>query len=364
MNLKTDIFTIKNNYLIIIVIYGFYAHNSWSADVNKSNKHTTTLSAAAAAANAAVNAANSAATAAAAAAAAATAAVQAMNAILPASERVSNEVPPDIKTLDLSPPKDVLIEAGKELNDTQATYQPITINDDWTPSAHAKQSKSKGVTPKFEIPSEKSLVGLIGQLEVIVGADARKEFMKGISGFTSGEAGQVQPITSLDLNQAVKASMGFSRDVLIAQARKDQAKAQTGQARSFMLPSLIFNHKVGNEISRPGSQIDAVTGREVTKSNHFRRDSIVTLKQPIFDIPGYYDYKRRQVIEESRAEGVRSSEGDAYLATVNAFLGLASTRLQANMAIDYENQLKELLIAFISICICINILCFKNLKPN
>lgn len=342
MNLKTNIFTKKYNYLILIVIYGFNTQNSWSADTNKSIKPTTTLSSAAAAANAAVNAANSAATAAAAAAAAATAAVQAMNAILPASERVLNEVPPDIKTLDLSPPKDVLIEANKDITGNQGVEQQTNINDEWTPSVHAKQSKSKGVTPKFEIPSEKSLVGLIGQLEVIVGADARKDFMKGISGFTSGETGQVQPITSLDLNQAIKASMGFSRDVLIAQARKDQAKAQTGQARSFMLPSLLFNHKVGNEISRPGSQIDTVTGREVTKSNHFRRDSIVTLKQPIFDIPGYYDYKRRQVIEQSRSEGVRSSEGDAYLATVNAFLGLASTRLQANMAIDYENQLKEL----------------------
>ncbi len=342
---KTNHHPIKSQqrYLLALAIYAACTHQLNAADSAQTTKPSTTLSAAAAAANAAVNAANSAASAATAAAAAATAAVEAMNAILPTRERIQNQETAVHQTpLQLAAPKDVLLDHQNEIFDNTVNSQlPLIANENSTLIPNPKQT-DLGVTPKFSIPSDKSLTGLIGQLEVIVGADARKEFMQGIAGFTGGDASQVQQISSLDLSQAIKASMGFSRDVLIASARMDQAKAQTGQARAFMLPSLLLNHKAGNEISRPGSQIDAVTGREVSKSNHYRRDSIITLKQPIFDLPGLYDYKRRQVIEESRAEGVRASEGDAYLATVNAYLSLASTRLQANMAIDYENQLKGL----------------------
>ncbi len=342
---KTNHHPIKSQqrYLLALAIYAACTHQLNAADGAQTTKPSTTLSAAAAAANAAVNAANSAASAATAAAAAATAAVEAMNAILPARERIQNQETVNHQVpLNLAAPKDVLLDQKNEIYDNPVNFQNALINNENSTVMADNNRNDLGVTPKFAIPNEKTLTGLIGQLEVIVGADARKEFMQGIAGFTSGDNNQVQAISNMDLSQAIKASMGFSRDVLIASARMDQAKAQTGQARAFMLPSLLFNHKAGNEISRPGSQIDAITGKEVSKSNHYRRDSIITLKQPLFDLPGLYDYQRRQVIEESRAEGVRSSEGDAYLATVNAYLSLASTRLQANMAIDYENQLKEL----------------------
>ena len=342
---KTNHHPIKSQhrYLLALAIYAACTHQLNAADGAQTTKPSTTLSAAAAAANAAVNAANSAASAATAAAAAATAAVEAMNAILPARERIQNQETINHQVpLNLAAPKDVLLDQKNEIYDNPVNFQNALINNENSTVMADTNRNDLGVTPKFAIPNEKTLTGLIGQLEVVVGADARKEFMQGIAGFTSGDNNQVQAISNMDLSQAIKASMGFSRDVLIASARMDQAKAQTGQARAFMLPSLLFNHKAGNEISRPGSQIDATTGKEVSKSNHYRRDSIITLKQPLFDLPGLYDYQRRQVIEESRAEGVRSSEGDAYLATVNAYLSLASTRLQANMAINYENQLKEL----------------------
>lgn len=342
---KTNSHSVKfqQRYLLALAIYAACTHPLNAADGAQATKPSTTLSAAAAAANAAVNAANSAASAAQAAAAAATAAVEAMNAILPAKERIQNqEIVVHQTPLNLTAPKDVLLNSKNEILDKPINQQEAKIANDDLSVMTNKNGADSGVEPRFNIPNEKSLSGLIGQLEVVVTADARKEFMQGITGFTSGDTSQVLQVSNMDLSQAIKASMGFSRDVLIASARRDQAKAQTGQARAFMLPSLLFNHKAGNEISRPGSQIDAITGKEVSKSNHYRRDSIITLKQPLFDLPGLYDYQRRQVIEESRAEGVRASEGDAYLATVNAYLSLTSTRLQANMAIDYENQLKEL----------------------
>lgn len=371
MKPKRNIFTKNYKVLFLINIFILFAKNTYSNEVNSTFETNTNLSDAAVnAANAAVNAANSAAIAANAAAAAASAAVDAMNAILPSKNLTLNPQQNSISTpkptqlitpnslsaqkdgiitkplsenkpLNLAAPKDLLLDKSNIVADDVLTFPQAAIYDDELIQTNADEI-SKGLIGQFKIPSEQSLTSLIGQYDVEVGVDARQNFMQGIAGFTSGDANQVQIVNSLDLSQAVKASMGFSRDVLIASARMDQAKAQTGQARAFMLPSLLVNHKAGNEISRPGSQIDPITGREVTKSNHYRRDTIITLKQPLFDMPGMYDYQRRQVIEESRAEGVRASEGDAYLATVNAYLSLASTRLQANIAIDYENQLKEL----------------------
>jgi outer membrane protein, adhesin transport system len=295
-----------------------------------SSRPNTTLSAAANAANAAVEAANSAAAAANAAAAAAAAAVQAMNAILPASERITAR------------PATPLITSTKEAGVATDTQNKTNEIANVLDTMSSENTSPLEVTPSFISPSERTLSGLIGNLEVAVDADARKQFSAGVKSFRSNEASPVENVSGIDLGQAVTASLGFSRDVLVANARLNQAVAQTGQARAFMLPSLLVNVKAGRESSTPGAQIDTTTGREVARSVHNRQDTIVTLRQPILDVAGLYDWKRRKVIESSRQEGIRASQGDTYVATVNAYLALASTRIQANMAIDYENQLKEL----------------------
>lgn len=321
----------------IMLSFGICALSSGvlAADLQSNNsKPNTTLSAAANAANAAVDAANSAAAAANAAAAAAAAAVQAMNAILPASERINSR------------PSAPLITSTKDMSTASAIEKSLDNKtneiDDFVGSAGTENTKHSEVTPRFDSPSEHSLSSLIGTLEIAVDADARKQFTAGVKSFRSNEASPVEGINGIDLSQAIKASMGFSRDVLVASSRLSQAEAQTGQARAFMLPSLLVNVKSGRETSSPGAQIDTTTGKEVSRSVHSRQDTSVTLRQPILDVAGLYDWKRRKVIEESRQEGVRASQGDTYVATVNAYLALTSTRIQANMAIDYENQLKEL----------------------
>ena len=309
-------------------------NDAFAEDIqNNNNKPNTTLSAAANAANAAVDAANSAALAANAAAVAASAAVQAMNAILPASERINAKPSTQL----ITSIKDAGIAVSSSAVKAKETPSPET-----TYNFSEDDSTKTGVKPSFDSPSERSLSGLIGNLEIAVDADERKEFSAGVRGFKSGASSQVENISGIDLNQAVKAALGFSRDVFVANSRLNQAEAQTGQARAFMLPTLLINIKSGQEISTPGSQIDATTGKAVARSNHSRFDSSVTLRQPIVDLAGLYDWRRRKVIEDSRKEGIRASQGDAYIATVNAYLALTSTRIQANMAIDYENQLKEL----------------------
>lgn len=304
---------------------------------------STTLSAAASAASSAVTAANAAAAAASAAASAAAAAVAAINAILPPSQRIAapaaNNVTnaPVATSLPSSIPAAIIPEPTvAKLPDAVDTVLPAPE----VLPASAAGTREADLAARFAAPVEKSLIGLVGTFEVPVAADARGHYSAGVAGIMGSES--VEAVSAIDLAQAVKASLGFSREVLVAAARVDQAKAQTGQARAFLLPSLLLSMKSGREISTPGAQIDAVTGREVSRSNHSRTDKSLTLKQPLLDLPSLYDWKRREVVEQSREQGMRSSAGDTYLATVNAYLALVSSRLQANMASDYEAQLQEL----------------------
>lgn len=295
---------------------------------------TSTLSAAANAANSAVNAANAAAAAASAAASAAAAAVEAINTVLPPSQRIKPATGVLSNTLQNTQPSVVLMP----LNPNQ---EPATVDDPASDLLATKQDdfKATALDSRFAVPAERNLVGLVGTFEIPVTADARGDFAAGVQADGSE---LIETVSSIDLAQAVKASLGFSRDVLVASARVDQAKAQTGQARAFLLPSLLLNAKTGRERSMPGVEIDPITGSAESRSNHSRTDTSLTLRQPLLDLPSLFDWKRREVLEKSREEGMRTSQGDAYLATVNAYLGLVSSRVQADMTLDYENQLQEL----------------------
>lgn len=321
----------------LLLILGVCLHSGMvlAETPSAKTKPSTALSTAADAANAAVNAANAAANAANAAAAAANAAANAINAVLPTSQQVApaNRVFPTPVDTNLTTDKGSITNTEKSeaqlkksidlpLDDFSTTKTDVSTTTD-----DADSLFSGG---RFSVPSEKSLIGLVGTYEIPVEADVKGDFATGIANVQSEGSVNVEPISSINLSDAVKASLGFSRDVLIASSRIDQAKAQTGQAKAFLLPSLLLNIKTGREISEPGSQIDPVTGREVSRSNHDRSDANLTLKQPLLDLPSLYDWKRRKVVEQSRSEGMRSSQGDAYLATVNAYLNLASSRLQAN----------------------------------
>lgn len=332
----------------ILLVLGILAqHDIVHAEMPAAeSKPNTTLSTAAEAANAAVNAANAAANAANAAAAAAGAAANAINAVLPASQRVpftGTSVPAPVVN---APSSTINSKASEQKADVKLdkarNLPPEGFITNGAESEKSDNPNSLFTGGQFSVPQDRSLIGLVGAYEIPVEADARGEFTSGVAQVREDGSVDVESISAINLSDAVKASLGFSREVLVASSRVNQAKAQTGQARAFLLPSLLLNVKTGREISEPGSQIDPITGKEVSRSNHSRSDLSLTLRQPILDLPSLYDWKRREVVETSRSEGMRSSQGDVYLATVNAYLTLASSRLQANMAKDYEAQLKEL----------------------
>ncbi|RFO97520.1 hypothetical protein DIC66_06505 [Rhodoferax lacus] len=279
-----------------------------------------TLTAAAAAAAAASQAAGAAATAAAAAAAAASAAVDAVNAVMGNTRRVA----PISAEADAAA---MAATAADQAAETAAMDTGKNNNDE---------------ARRFTVPSERSLIGIAGAFEVQVFTRSHATYVTGLSSMEGVGAEPATMTDAIDLAQAVKASLGFNRDVLAAGAKLDQAVAQTGQAKAFLLPSLVLNLKSGQERSEPGVLTDPATGKVVPVSDHNRSDSSLTLKQPLYDGPSFGDWKRRQVIERSRMASQSASVGDAYLSTVNAYLSLSSSRILSDMAQDYQVQLDEL----------------------
>ena len=293
------------------------------------SKPSGVLANAANAAAAAANAANAAANAANAAAKAATAALDAINGILQSpvtqpelvkTQPAQNQIDP---ALDL-PPKDVELLLASPTKDL--TTEP-----------------SAG-TVKFITPGEQSLVGLVGRFEIPVFADVSGEFTRNITSNQILENEPAGEIGETNLRESIRAGRDFSRESLAANMRTEQAKAQTGQALAILLPSVSVRASSGSENSAPSVAIDPATGSPFSSDTHSRTDLSLTVRQPLFDLPSFLDWRRRGIIENSRNESYRTSDGDAYISSVNAYLSLVSSRLQADMTRDFETQLNELLV--------------------
>ncbi len=282
------------------------------------------LSNAAAAAAAAADAATAAANAANAAADAAIAALEALNSIIPPSQQRAhtklkrNGTPTPAQLINQQPP---------------------------APAAAAKQTPSEPLPvtgqTKFTVPLEHSLVGLFGKFEIPVAVDTGGEFVKLLASNPLLANEPAGTISETNLSESVRSGQSFSRETLAASARTDQAKAQTGQALALLLPAVSVRASTGSERSTPSVAL-GVDGNPIHAETHNRKDLTLTVRQPLFDLPSYYDWRRRKVVEQAKAESERASDADACLATANSYLSLVSTKLQADLTRDFESQLMEL----------------------
>ena len=163
----------------------------------------------------------------------------------------------------------------------------------------------------------------------------------GAGSFRSG----VEAVDDLELGQALRLAVEFSRDVRMAGSRLDAARSQTGQAMSLLLPSVTWRVARGREISSPSSEFADPPVNSIVRDRdgHTRIDTTIVLRQPLLDLPGVFEVIRRKDLERSRELNLKSTEGEAAVAAVQSYVTLASTRLQADLAMEFENQLKELL---------------------
>ena len=289
------------------------------------SKPSGVLSNAAAAAAAAADAATAAANAATAAAKAATAALEALNSIIPPSQQhghttltTNNSGSPATPTI-VQPPQTALVAEQQNLPEP-----PLTVGQ-----------------TKFIVPEEHSLVGLVGKFEIPVAVDTGGEFVKLLTSNPLLANEPAGTISETNLSESVRAGRSFSRETLAAGARSEQAKAQTGQALALMLPSVSVRASTGSETSTPSVALGS-DGKPISSETHNRKDVAFTVRQPLFDLPSYYDWRRRRIVENAKTEGQRATDADAYLATTNSYLSLVSSRLQADLTRDFEAQLLEL----------------------
>jgi len=195
----------------------------------------------------------------------------------------------------------------------------------------------------YAAPDKRNLAGLIGRSEVSVLADADGQFVRSISAHQVMEDEFASSVSSTNLSESIQVGRNFSRESLAAQARTEQAKAQTGQALALLLPSVAVRLSRGYETSEPSVNVDETTGELIASDTHLRSDAALTVRQPLFDLPSFLDWRRRKAIEQARGDNYRASDGDAYVASVNAYLSLVSSRLQSDVTRDFESQLADLL---------------------
>jgi len=206
--------------------------------------------------------------------------------------------------------------------------------------------KADGLSQFSYGPAEsgkRNLAALIGTSEISVLADVDGQFVKSMAETQIMEKESVSQVGDASLLESIRAGRSFNRESLAALARKEQAKAQTGQAYALLLPSVSVRASSGYENSQPSVAIDEATGQAVSSDTHPRTDLSLSIRQPLLDLPSYLDWRRREVIEQAREESYRVSDGDAYVSAVNAYLSLVSSRLQIDMTRDFETQLAELL---------------------
>lgn len=206
----------------------------------------------------------------------------------------------------------------------------------------ATEDEKEIVEEEF-VPEKRSLAALFGKSEVSVLADVDGQFVDSMAQYQVLEGEFASQVGETSLLESIRTGRNFNRESLAALARTVQAKAQTGQAKSLLMPSVSMRISHGEERSVPGSIVDPVTQQLVASDTHLRSDATLTVRQPLFNLPTFLDWRRRKVKEQAREESYRVSDGDAYLSTVDTYLSLVSSRLLADVMRDFEAQLAELL---------------------
>lgn len=234
--------------------------------------------------------------------------------------------------LQVEPTSDKKTEELKEQEAPEPTSEESTETED-----------KRGTAEQFALPGEQSLAGLIGMPEISVMADVEGQFVNNMAKNQILVGEFARQVEETDLSESIRTGRSFNRESRAALARIEQGKAQTDQAFALLLPSVSVRANRGYETSEPSVVVDPDTGDLLPYSRHIRTDVSLVATQPLFDLPSFLDWRRRKVREQAREESYRVSDGDAYISTVNVFLSLVSSRLQADVMRDFETQLAELL---------------------
>jgi len=199
------------------------------------------------------------------------------------------------------------------------------------------------VTEGFVVPKKHNLAELVGISNISVSVDVDGQYRKSMAENQILAEEFASQADKTNLFESIRSGRSFSRESLASLARIEQAQAQTEQALALLLPSVSMRLSHGEETSEPSVVVDEETGKLIPSDTHSRTDTSLIVSQPLFNLPYFLDWRRRKVMEKAREEDYRVSDGDAYISTINAYLSLVSSRLQADIKHDFEIQLADLL---------------------
>lgn len=220
---------------------------------------------------------------------------------------------------------------------------PQTIDRLLVSPSFAQVDGSRQDIESFDVSGHKSLFDLVGRAEISVQADDNSQFISHLIEYQMPGDELASQVGEANLLESISAGRIYNRESRAASARRDQAAAQTGQTLALLLPSVSVRANRGYEKSTPGTQVDDTTGELVAMSEHKRTDVVLTVTQTLFNLATFQDWRRTKVKELASEESYRVKDGDAYISTIEAYLSLVSSRLQADVAGDFEAQLAELL---------------------
>jgi adhesin transport system outer membrane protein len=227
--------------------------------------------------------------------------------------------------------------------DSAAENIPPSASDGLPASLPPQADGFRRIADVFIVPGKQNLAELIGMSEISVLADVDGQYVKNMAENQIMGEDFASQVDETNILESIRAGRSFNRESLAALARTAQAKAQTEQALALLLPSVSVSVSHGEETSEPSVVVDEATGELSQSDTHLRTDAALIVRQPLFNLPVFLDWRRRKVKEQARGENYRVSDGDAYISTVNAYLSLVSTRLQTDITRDFEKQLAELL---------------------
>ena len=145
----------------------------------------------------------------------------------------------------------------------------------------------------------------------------------------------------LRLDEAVAFALSKNPEVLAAASKEDVARWQRRSAYSQFLPAVEINYAQGVERSAPGAYNDA-NGNRVAKTEHFRRDRIFSVRQPIIDTTILTDIFRSHANMSLVEAEKRDTYSGIVFDTVSTYLKLLRARLAIFLADEYRKQLDDL----------------------
>ncbi|MBI5430674.1 MAG: TolC family protein [Nitrosomonadales bacterium] len=153
----------------------------------------------------------------------------------------------------------------------------------------------------------------------------------------------VTRVENLSLFDAMALSLGYSNDVAASSAHRDTTEYLATASLGAMLPHVDIRINAGRESSSPSSVTKLPNFDRLAHDTHNRKDSQVTVRQTLMDLPAYFERQRQNLLLKAAENNLSNAQERVAYDTLVSFLKLIQLRLSVVMAENYETELKKLL---------------------